>query len=434
MSRRNETLPMTTPGLPAALAFLPSWWRDTAEPAAFDGLLAGWVRACGWRAAGFVWPADNGPTVVRVAPTGFVSDAVLPPELADVMKRVRAGEATVFVPTVHTAGRVYAPVLFPGRSPAVLWAERASGQAWTDADHAYLALAGKTLERSPAAALLVGPAADPDRLEQRLADAAVVAGRMAHDFDNILTGIIGYSDLAAPLLPQGSQAQGFVAEIAKVGQRGIAFTQQLHSLSRAGFARPNPGSVVATLGREESRLRPLMHPSLRFEKDLPAGLPAVAVEASLLQLALGHLLENAVEACPQGGTVRVAARVVELTAADARGYLGKAEAGPHVLVSVTDTGPGIKPEVRRRLIAEPFYTTKVRHRGLGLAVAFRILSAHRGGVQLDPAPPPGPGTAARVVLPLAAHRAPVASSTPPPAHPASLADAVRPHPHATTRG
>ena len=76
------------------------------------------------------------------------------------------------------------------------------------------------------------------------------------------------------------------------------------------------------------------------------------------------------------------------------------EAGPHVLVTVSDTGAGIKPEVRRRLFAEPFFTTKVRHRGLGLAVAFRILSAHRGGVQLDPAPPPGPGTVARVVLPL----------------------------------
>ncbi|HYH64996.1 MAG TPA: ATP-binding protein [Urbifossiella sp.] len=422
---------MTTPGFAAALAYLPSWWQDAAD---FDALLAGWVRACGWRAAGFVAPTEYGPAVVRVAPAGFVSDAVLPPELPEVLRGVRGGEPTVFVATAHTAGRVYAPVLFAGRPPAVLWAERTAGQTWSDADHAYLALAGKAIERSPAAAALVGPTADTARIEQRLADAAVVAGRMAHDFDNILTGIIGYSDLTAPLLPHGSQAQGFVAEIAKVGQRGIAFTKQLHSLSLAGQARPTPGSVVATLGREETRLRPLMHPNLRFEKDLPPGLPAVAVEAGQLQTALGHLLENAVEACPQGGTVRVAARVVELTAADARGYLGKAEAGPHVLLTVTDTGPGIKPEVRRRLIAEPFFTTKVRHRGLGLAVTFRILSAHRGGVQLDPAPPPGPGTTARVVLPLAAHRAPVASSTPPPAHPAALADAVRPYPHATTRG
>lgn len=430
---------MTTAGtLPAALAYLPSWWQDTADPAAFDALLNGWVRACGWRAAGFVWPADGGPAVVKVAPAGFVSDAVLPAELPEVVRRVRAGEPTVFVPTAHTAGRVYAPVCFPARAAGLLWAERATGQTWTEDDHAYLALTGKTLERAPAAAAVVGPVIDADRLAQRLADAAVVAGRMAHDFDNILTGIIGFADLAAPLLVPGTQPHTFVTEIAKVGQRGTVFTQQLHQLGRAGQARPSPGSVVATLGREEARLRPVMHPALRFEKDLPAGLPAVMVEAAQLQLALGHLVENAVEACPQGGFVRVTARTVELTAADARAYLGKAEAGPHVLVTVSDTGPGIKPDVRRRVFAEPFYTTKVRHRGLGLAVAFRILSAHRGGVQLDPAPPPGTGTVARVVLPLAAHRAavapPAASTTPPPAHAVSLADHVRPHSHTLTRG
>lgn len=430
---------MTTPGtLPAALAYLPSWWQDTADPAAFDALLSGWVRAGGWRAGGFVWPNDGGPAVVKVAPTGFVSDAVLPPELPEVLRQVRAGEATVFVPTPHTAGRVYAPVLFAGRTPALVWAERAPGQTWADADHAYVALTGKTLERSPAAAALVGPVVDPARLDQRLGDAAAIAGRMAHDFDNILTGIMGFADLAAPLLPAGSQQQNFVAEIAKVGQRGIVFTQQLHQLSRGGQARPNPGSIVATLGREETRLRPVMHPALRFEKDLPPGLPAVAVEAGPLQTALGHLVENAVEACPQGGLVRVTARQVELTGAEARGYLGRAAAGPHVLVTISDTGPGIKPEVRRRLFGEPFFTTKVRHRGLGLAVVFRILAAHRGGVQLDPAPAPATGTVARVVLPLAAQRAPATtgtpSTTPPPATTASLADVVRPHTHAVSRG
>lgn len=427
---------MTTPGtLPAALAYLPSWWQDTADPAAFDALLAGWVRAGGWRAGGFVWPAEGGPAVVRVAPAGFVSDAVLPIELPDVLRRVKAGEPTVLVPTAQTAGRVYAPILFPGRAPGLLWAERAAGQTWTEDDHAYLALSAKTLERAPAVAAVVGPVVDPDRLAQRLADASVIAGRMAHDFDNILTGIMGFADLTAPLLPPGSQQQSFVAEIAKVGQRGITFTQQLHQLSRGGQARPNPGSVVATLGREEARLKPLMHPNLRLEKDLPQTLPAVAVEAGPLQTALGHLFENAVEACPQGGLVRVSARPVELTEADARAYLGKAEAGPHLLVTVADSGAGIKPEVRRRLFVEPFYTTKVRHRGLGLAVAFRILSAHRGGVQLDPAPPPGTGTVARVVLPLASHRPPVPATTPPPAHPTALTDAARPHHHqAITRG
>ncbi|HEY1188976.1 MAG TPA: ATP-binding protein, partial [Gemmata sp.] len=69
-------------------------------------------------------------------------------------------------------------------------------------------------------------------------------------------------------------------------------------------------------------------------------------------------------------------------------------------------GPGIKPEVRKRLFVEPFFTTKVRHRGLGLAIAYRVLCSHRGGIQIDPVPSPGTGTQVRVVLPLAAARPP----------------------------
>jgi signal transduction histidine kinase len=64
--------------------------------------------------------------------------------------------------------------------------------------------------------------------------------------------------------------------------------------------------------------------------------------------------------------------------------------------------------VRAKLFVEPFFTTKVRHRGLGLAVVYRTLFAHRGGVRIDPVPPPDPGTVVRVVIPFAAARPAVA--------------------------
>jgi signal transduction histidine kinase len=244
-----------------------------------------------------------------------------------------------------------------------------------------------------------------------LQDASIIAGRMAHDFDNILTGIIGFSDLTIPMLQPGSQAARFVAEIGKVGHRGTVFTQQLHQLSRSGQVKPSPASVVAALAKEELRVR-TQAPGVRFERELPPALPAVSLECGPLQTVLGHLLENAAEACPQGGLVRVAALPVELTEADARGYLGRPSAGAHVLVTLTDTGIGIKPEVRRRLFVEPFFTTKVRHRGLGLAIAYRILCAHRGGIQIDSVPPPGSGTQVRVVLPLSPVRPPAATGNP----------------------
>ena len=245
---------------------------------------------------------------------------------------------------------------------------------------------------------------DPDRLYQRLGDTAVIAGRMAHDFDNLLQGIIGFSDLTLPLVPAGSQAANFVAEIGKVGQRGIQFTQQLHQLSRSGQVKPNPAAVALAISKEESRLKPVTPLGVRVEKEYSPNLPPVAVEAGPLQSVIGHLLENAVEACPQGGVVRVAARPVELTETDARGYLGRVGVGGYLQITVSDTGPGIKPEVRRRLFVEPFFTTKVRHRGLGLAIAYRVLCAHRGGIQIEAVPSPGTGTQVRVVLPLATTR------------------------------
>jgi signal transduction histidine kinase len=408
---------MSTPGtLAAALAYLPNWWQETTDPAGLDALLIGWAKSGGWKAAGFAWPADGTPGVVKTVHPGGVGEAAAPPELAEVVLRVRDGEPTVVVPVPGDGSRLFAAVVPPGRPMGLLWAERPAGQPWADADRAYVALTARMMERAPVVAAVTGPVVDPDRLLQRIADAAVIAGRMAHDFDNILTGIIGFADLTGPMLPPGSQQANFVAEIAKVGQRGIQFTQQLHQLSRSGHTKPNPGVVAAALAKEEARVRPAAPAGVRFEKDFPPNLPPVALEAGPLQTVLGHLLANAAEASPPGGVVAVSARPVELSEADAREFLGKVAVGAHLEITVTDAGPGIKPELRRRLFAEPFFTTKVRHRGLGLAVVYRVLCAHRGGIRLDPAPPPGTGTRARVVLPLAAARpaavtAPVAAST-----------------------
>jgi signal transduction histidine kinase len=376
---------------------------------AFDSLLFGWARACGWRACGFVWTGDGGP-VVKTVQAGLAVDLPAPPEIPDALRRLKLGETTVFYSLPNTAGRVFAAVQPVGRTPGLLWAEKTAGQPWTDAERAYLVLVARTMERSPALSALIGPVIDPDRLYQRLGDAAVIAGRLGHDFDNLLQGIIGFSDLTLPLVPPGTQAASFIAEIGKVGQRGIQFTQQLHHLSRSGQVKPTPGSISLAVSKEEARLKTVMPLGVRIEKEFPTNLPSVAMEAGPLQTVLGHLLENAVEACPQGGVVRVFARPVELTEADARGYLGRVGVGGYLLISISDTGPGIKQEVRRRLFVEPFFTTKVRHRGLGLAIAYRVLCSHRGGIQLEPVPSPGTGTLAKVVLPLAAVRPPVVTA------------------------
>src|SRR5205823_5234560 len=186
--------------LSAALAFVPNWWQETTDPLALDALLANWARACGWRACGLVLPAEGSQPVVRTVPAGAAADGP-PVEAPDALRRVRGGETTALYSAAGSSGRVFAGVQPPGRPMGLVWAEKPAGQPWGDAEREYLALVGKVLERSPAVAAAVGPVLDPDRLAQRLGDAAVIAGRMAHDFDNILTGIIGFADLTLPMLP-----------------------------------------------------------------------------------------------------------------------------------------------------------------------------------------------------------------------------------------
>ena len=400
---------MSTPGsLSAGLAYLPNWLGDCPDAAALDALVCGWVRASGYRVAGIDWPdgADASHELTATATRVDRRPATSDTPRAD----------TAMTPLPSGVGRLATALTPPHRGAGVLWAERAGGEPWTDDDRNYLRLSARIIERSPALTLILGPTVDPERLSQRLADAAVIAGRMAHEFDNILTGIIGFSDLSLPLLPAGSQAAKYSGEISKVGQRGILFTQQLHELSRSGYAKPQPGSVPVALATQATRLAAAA-PAVELASDLAADLAGVAMEAGPLGMVLGHLLANAAEAMPAGGRIHVSADMVELTAADAGRHLGTARPGRHVRLTVRDAGSGIKPDVRAKLFHEPFFTTKVRHRGLGLAVIYRSLCAHRGGIRIEPSPSTGAGadagTTVRVVLPPAAARvAPVAPRTP----------------------
>jgi len=392
-------------GFSSGLAFLPNWLNDARDSSTWDTLLGGWVRASGWRSAGVVWPTDTLPTLAYLARAEGVEPLpALPAELPDVVRSLRSGSTTVVWQLPGSAGRLYTLLQPAGRPTGVIWAERTGAEPWSETDRNYLTLSIRMMERSPALAAKIGPLLDPERLVQRLNDASVIAGRMAHDFDNILTGIIGFSDLSVPLVQGVPQAAKFIAEIGKVGQRGIQFTQQLHQLNRSGQAKPQPASVAVCLAREETRLRTANASGVHVITNIPAGLAAVAMDSSPLGAVLGHLLENAIEASPRGGRVTVNAKVTELSVGDAKTFLGHANPGTQVEVSVQDSGAGIKPEVRAKLFAEPFYTTKVRHRGLGLAIVFRTLHAHGGGIRIEAVPQPDTGTLVRVVLPLAAVR------------------------------
>src|SRR5262249_8783800 len=119
---------------------------------------------------------------------------------------------------------------------------------------------------------------------------------------------------------------------------------------------------------------------------------------------LGAVLDNAREAISGPGRVTLTARARALAHADCLDLLGNPSPGTFVEVEVTDSGNGLSPDARDRLFREPFFTNKVRHRGLGLLVAYGVLCVHRGGLCLES--PPGQGVRVRLYLPVAADDSP----------------------------
>ncbi len=224
-----------------------------------------------------------------------------------------------------------------------------------------------------------------------------MAGRVAHAFDNVLTGILGFAELSLSLTSDATLHQ-YLGEVLQAAQNGTQLTQQLHLFHRCASVGTGPTRLAYVIADEEMRQRQALDGQITLTVLVPNDLPAVALDGEPLRHVLGHLLDNARESLNGKGEVTLTARRSELDLGACRALYGSPRPGPCVEITIADSGGGLSAETRRRLFREPFVTTKPRHRGLGLAVVYRILSAHHGGFQIEPGP--RGGTVARVCLPL----------------------------------
>jgi len=241
-----------------------------------------------------------------------------------------------------------------------------------------------------------------NRLCQRVADAAALAGRLAHDFDNLLMGILGFAELAQAETPAGTPAREYVAELYKVARRGVVITQQMHDLSRVGRNAGVPSPVPEVWKTTSAMVLNAAATKPNLNVELDEDLPQVALSAEELGLVLRHILANAVESQRDGGEVRVTARPV-VVADRVEDFLPRpVESGRYVEVTVTDNGPGIRPEIFAQITSSPLVTTKPDHRGLGIAIVYRVLDSTGGGVRFESASPTG--TRVTLMLPAASVR------------------------------
>jgi CheY-like chemotaxis protein len=207
-----------------------------------------------------------------------------------------------------------------------------------------------------------------------------------------------------PQLAPGSLPHQHVSEMYAAAQQGAQMIRKLWLFSRRRAAGQPAGqrsaSLAGVLAGEFIRIQKSWLPQVHLQLDLPADLPAVAVDGDSLRQVLVQLLDNAREAIPAEGAVTLAARAVRLSLDDCLEFLGNPAPGEHVEISLTDTGCGLSPEVARRLFQELFFTTKPGRRGLGLAAVYGILQSHQGGFRFGPGRKGG--TMVRLVLPQAA--------------------------------
>jgi len=230
---------------------------------------------------------------------------------------------------------------------------------------------------------------EQDALGRQLLDAqkweslGVLAGGMAHDFNNILTVVLGSASLAMRNLPPGSPAAPLLEQIEQAAQRAAGLCRELLAYSGRG---PAPGGTtdLARLIRESHALLEVSTTRrARVRFDLAAGLPAVRADDDHVRRVLVNLVMNAGEAVGEGGEVVVRAALAEVAGEEpAENFRLAPPPGVYVKLSVTDTGPGITPEAMGRLF-DPFFTTKFPGRGLGLAAVLGIVKSHRGGIRID---------------------------------------------------
>jgi signal transduction histidine kinase len=237
------------------------------------------------------------------------------------------------------------------------------------------------------------------RQAQRLESIGRLAGGIAHDFNNLLTVINGYTAILLKQLSEYEPSHEAAREIQKAGNRAAALTRQLLTFSRRQEFEPADIDLNNIVLDSEKMLGRLVGDDVSITTVLvPEAAPVHADSGAISQM-LTNFVVNARDAMPDGGRIRIETQNVILDA-DTANHMGLA-AGPHVLLTISDTGCGMDSATVSRIF-EPFFTTKAKGRGtgLGLSTVYGIVRQCNGTLEVQSEV--GQGTTFRVYFPRAA--------------------------------
>jgi len=236
------------------------------------------------------------------------------------------------------------------------------------------------------------------RQSQKMEAIGTLAGGIAHDFNNILGAILGYGELAHQHAAEGSALRRYLDNILHAAGRAKSLVDRILGFSRSGLGERVPVHVQAMVEETLELLAASLPAGIRLERQLHAGNAAVIGDATQLHQVVMNLCTNALHAMTHGGVLGVALERVDLREARtlSRGSLAP---GPHLRLTVSDTGSGIPPQVLERMF-DPFFTTKGigEGTGLGLSVVHGIVADMGGAIAV--ATSAGHGTRFEIWLPI----------------------------------
>jgi PAS domain S-box-containing protein len=208
---------------------------------------------------------------------------------------------------------------------------------------------------------------------QKMETVGRLAGGVAHEFNSILTAIIGQSELLLRDLPAGSSLAKGATEISKAADRAATLTRQLLAYGRKQILQPENLDLNTILTGMENTLRHLVGETTDIRFVPATGLKAVRADAGQIEQVVMNMVMNAVDAMPSGGKLTIETANVTLD----DGYVSHFQdlkAGEYVMLAITDTGSGMSGEIKARAF-EPFFSTKSvgQGTGLGLSTSYGII-------------------------------------------------------------
>ena len=274
---------------------------------------------------------------------------------------------------------------------------------WTDAEQVVLSVAANTL-----GAAIDHRHLDETRLaiERQLQDArrleslGVMAGGIAHHYNNLMTAVMGNLDLALSDLPANSAAYASIKQAAKASQALIALTRQVMAYSGNAHIAPRSTNINDLINQNIELLKSPLNETTTLELHLDSSIPDILIDPSQVIQVILNLIENATDAIGENlGTITLRSGLEAYSSErlNESRLPDKPAAGQFAYLEVSDTGCGMNAETQHRLF-DPFFTTKAVGHGLGMSMVSGIVQTHKGAIFLNSEI--GKGTTVRLLFPL----------------------------------